>query len=565
MKTSLADGFYAVFDLGSYAVKAILIERRAGKDRVAALETELIRPVSEFPGESEFREHLVQQLQLVAARLPMGEIRECLSVFNSRELQVKLVELPSQVQPEKLESVLSWEAKKLLSPTYRNEPFMFGWRILRESPPSAILAVIPQVILQKHDELFTAAGIHLMGAYAEVFGSLALKEGSANLGLPALSLLNLGHSGTHLQIFAAGELKFYRFIPSGAGEFSQPALPGEMEGFAQKIRFSFDYFRAVSKLGHIDELLLFGGGATRPEFFSFARDYFSPGKVDTLDVSNAIDISPILPQMSEAPGPGPRHVKLLPFLPALGAFRAHADPAANAANLQARLHELAWEARMARLTALLPLWLGIAGALIVVVALLFWRVSLADQYEQVRQKAGITANDLLTTRVRLTRLNQVRVPQVKLSPRDQGALQPFLRSRRSADEILFLAERKRPAGVRLTRVRIQSSSQSEEDLLKEEEATPDHSQGAAPGGEEAGMPVPPPATPGGLDPAQDQETVDDPGGDVLAILGWSKGYEGLAAFAEGLVQARVLRRVRQIRLVPKGSGEQRFLLKGDLP
>ncbi|RCK80218.1 MAG: hypothetical protein OZSIB_3400 [Candidatus Ozemobacter sibiricus] len=564
MKTSLADGFYAVFDVGSYAVKAILIERRSGKDRVVALESELVQPLGEFPGEAEFREHLVQQLKLVAARLPMGEIRECLSVFNSRELQAKLVEPPSQVPPDKLPSVLAWEAKKLLSPTYRNEPFMFGWRLLRESPPSAILAVIPQAILQRHDDLYTAAGIHLTGTYAEVFGSLALKEGSANLGLPALSLINLGHAGTHLQIFASGELKFYRFIPSGAGDFSQPALPGEMEGFAQKIRFSFDYFRAVSKLGHIDELRLYGGGATRPEFFSFARDYFAPGKVDTLDVSNAIDISPILPQMAEPPGPGPRHVKLLPFLPALGVFRAHADPAAPAANLQARLHELAWEARMARLTALLPLWLGLSGAMVVTIVLLFWRISLADQLDQVRQKANITANDLISTRVRLTRLHQARVPEVKLSPRDQSALQPFLRPQRSADEILFLAERKRPPGLRLTRILIQSRSQNEDEIAEEEEAAPDQSQGAPADGDEAGQPAPPPP-PSGPSQAQEQETIDDPGGEFLTIHGWTRGYEGLAAFAEGLVQARVLRRIRQLRLVPKGSGDQRFILKGELP
>lgn len=566
MKTILADGLYAAFDLGAHSAKAALIDRRGGKDRLAAVEQEPLKPVSEFPGEAEYREHLVQQLKVLAERLPMGEIRECVAVLNSRELQVKLVEPPAQVQPDKIEGVLQWEAKKLLSPTYRNEPFLHAWRMIRENPPVAALAVIPQSVLQRHSDLYEAAGIRLAGAYAEVFGAMGLKAGSVSLGLPSLSLINLGHAGTHLQIFAAGELKFYRFIPTGLAEFSNPPLPGEMDGFSQKIRFSFDYFRAVSKLGHIDELLFLGGGATRPEYFAFARDYFAPGKIDTLDVSKSIDISPILPEMAAPSGPGPRHVKLLPFLPALGAFWAHADPQGPSANLQGRLNEKAWQARMSRLSVAMPLWIGLVGSVILLVALLFWRLSLADQVEQARQKASIAANNLTTLQVKVARLNKARVPEVRLASRDQAALQEFLRDHRTADEVLFLIERQRPEGISVSRIQIQTKAQAEEEIQEEEPAPePAGGQDAASPGSEGGEPSPVPIPTIGGSPEQDSEMVEEIGGDVLVIHGRATGYQALSTFAERLVQARVMRRVRVVRLLPKTAGEARFLLKGDLP
>lgn len=566
MKKTLADGFYAAFDLGAHSVKAVLIERREGKERLAAIEEELLKPLTEFPGENEFREHQIQQVKQLSERLPLRELRECVAVLNHRELQVKVVEPPSQVQPDKLPEVLQWEGKKLLSPNYRTEPFLFSYRILRDSPPVALVAVIPQSILARYHEFFAAAGIELTGAYAEVFGCLALKEGSENTGMPALSIINLGHTGTHLQIFSAGELKFYRYIPSGCAEFSHPPLPAELEVFSQKIRFSFDYFRAVTKLGHIDELLFMGGGGALPEYMAFARDYFAPGKIGSLDISRKIDISPVLPQVTELHGPIIKHARLMPFLPALGAYWTHRDAGAEDCNLLGRFQNQLWKERMERISHTLPLWIGVAGGVILSVILTLWRISLTDQYAQLRDRTTTTTRDLTTMRVKISKLHAARTPEIRLAPRDKSALQPLLHDQFAADEVLYLIDQTKPAGVRLQKVLVQSQAQAENEM-PEEEAQPEPAAGpgdpTAPDGAPPDSPPPPamPAVPG----PEESEAIEDLGGEILVLQGTATGYEPLAAFAEGLTKAKVLRRYRIIKAATKGSQEMRFILKGELP
>jgi len=605
MKNTLADGFYAAFDLGSHSVKVVLVDCRNGKEHLAAIEEELLKPPADFPGENEFRDHQIQRVKQLIERLPLHDIREWVAVLNSRELQVKLVELPSQVQPEKLPEVLRWEAKKLLSPTYRNEPFLVAHRILRESPPAAIVAVIPQSILARVHEFFLAAGIELSGAYADVFGCLSLKEGIETTGMPALSIINLGHTGTHLQIFSAGELKFYRFIPSGCSEFSNPPISSELDTFSQKIRFSFDYFRAVTKLGHIDELLFMGGGAALPEYISFAREYFAPGKIDALDVSQKIDISPVLPQVNELPGPTIRHARLMPFLPALGAYWAHRDPGADDCNLLGRYQSLLWKERMNKFSNTLPIWVAIAGLLILAVSLGLWRISMLDQLEQSSQKASIASNDLTTTQVKITKLQKARIPEILLSSRDKSAISELLRDRLGSDEVLFLIDQKKTDGVKLHRIQIQAKSQADDETPEEEteagsleseigsrmsgssdpspapapgpgpdsasDPDPDPDPGPGPNSQvepaprASAMPSPTPMPSGAGNPGSAMtQNIEDLGGEMLVLKGTATGYEPLASFAEDLVKVRVIRRYRIIEALGKRS-ELRFILKGEMP
>ncbi|EKD84282.1 MAG: hypothetical protein ACD_39C00136G0008, partial [uncultured bacterium] len=294
MKNTNNKGLYAAFDIGTVSIKAAIIEVTDSGKRIATIEEEALKLPADFPGEEEHRQHVIESLKSLASRLPMKECRHVSALYSNRELQVKIIELPSQVQIEQIDKILNWEAKKLLSPNFREEPYAFAYKVVRKSPYMVALAVIPQRLLERFADLFEVAGINLDSAYGEVFAADALKEIVDISGLPAMSIVNFGHSGTHLQIFAAGELRFYRFIPSGMSEMTVPPTDNELEMFAQKIRFSFDYFRAISKLNQIDSLFFMGGGAALQGALPFARTYFNPSRVNIVDTSSGIDISPIL-------------------------------------------------------------------------------------------------------------------------------------------------------------------------------------------------------------------------------------------------------------------------------
>ncbi|HEY9069277.1 MAG TPA: hypothetical protein VIV61_03415, partial [Candidatus Ozemobacteraceae bacterium] len=282
MKRQRPDGLYTAFDLGSFAVKAVVVERLQGRDRLTLIEEESLRPSSEFATEADYRDHLVQAIRTLSARLPVKESAEIAALFNSREMQVKIAELPAQIQHDQIEGVLRFEARKLLSPNFRQEPFIMGYRILRDSPPTALVTCIPQSLLTRFTDLFDAAGIPLTGVYGEVFATYALRETQDIGAVPTLAFANVGHASTYLTIFAAGELKFYRHIPAGTSEIPEMAESQDLDVYFQKIRFSFDYFKAVSKLGQIDEIRFIGGGPGRGEFLGHAREYFAPTRTGPL-------------------------------------------------------------------------------------------------------------------------------------------------------------------------------------------------------------------------------------------------------------------------------------------
>lgn len=560
MKKKSQNGLYVAFDIGTVSIKAAVIEVSEKGRRLATIEEELLKPLSAYPGEDEYRLQLTEALKNLASRLPMQQCQSVSALYANREMQVKIIELPGQVMPEQLDKLLNWEAKKLLSPTFREEPYSFAYKVLRKNPYTIALAVIPQRLLERFSELFTNAGIELDGAFGELFSAHSLKEIVDISGLPAMSIVNFGHSGTHLQIFSAGEMKFYRFIPSGMSEMSDPPKENELEMYSQKIRFSFDYFRAVSKLTQIDNLYFMGGGAAQPGVLPFERNYFNPTRVNIVDISSGIDISPILPELTNNQPAEDRQRRLLPYIPAVGACLASLSEDANTMSLTARLRDKKREERLARLAGMLPVWLGIGGLIVVVFALLLLKNNMQAELAQINSQLDFARMNTEAAKLKLSKHKAVADTGVKLSPPAKKALAPVLNSRMAVAESLFHVFSLKPEGLAIEEILVRSALEAESISLP---GLDNESPAAAGESEEA----PKSNFTSGLSEASGDEQQFREGlrGEVLIIRGSVTDNEILGSYLEGLTRKKAIIRCKSIssRKAP-GDGIE-FLLKGELP
>jgi Tfp pilus assembly PilM family ATPase len=563
MKNKRQNGLYVAFDIGTVSIKAVVIDSNDSSQRLAAIEEEALKPASAFPGEDEHRSQIVSALKNIASRLPIKDCRSVSALFANRELQVKIIELPSQVQSDQIEKVLGWEAKKLLSPNYREEPYAFSYRVIRQNPFSVALAVIPQRLLEKFIELFELAGIKLDGTFGEVFAAQSLKDIIDISGLPALSIVNLGQTGTHLQIFSAGELKFYRFIPSGLSEMSTPPKDSELEMYSQKIRFSFDYFRAVSKLSQIDCLFFMGGGAAQPGILPFERNYFNPTRVNIVDISSGIDISPMLPDLGDNAPAEEKQRRLLPFIPAVGSALATLSPEGEKMNLSAQLKNRQREKRLQELSKQLPLWLGILGCIASVLILFSMKGQQNLELKEISEQLERTRVNTEAARMKIAKYKSAADIGIKLSLPAKKALEPILKSRMSIAHALKIISDSKPEGLRLDEILVRTAAESEGISLENQqnETVTEPTESGEPAQEAQA----------GFTSLMDSASTDAEAlregliGKILVIRGLAQNHEELGKFSEELVAKKLIIRFKNIISRKNNRAELEFLLKGEMP
>jgi Tfp pilus assembly PilM family ATPase len=568
MKLTLPDGLYAAFDLGSHAVKAILLEKTEGKLRLTGVESETLKSQNDFPGESEFRTHQFETLRDLAAKLPLRQCRECFALYNSRETQVKIVDLPREILPDQVSGVLFWEAKKLLSPAMKTEPFLFAYRRVQDSPPAYAVAVIPTSRVQRLLELYEQAGVTVSGLYSEVFTVSALKACLPASGFPAYSLINIGFYNTYINIFAGGNLKFFRHIPSGLSEFSEVSDPREFEVFSQKIRFSFDYFRAVSKLPQIDDISLMGGGATHKEFLTFSRDYFQPSKVTPLDLSSLADVSPVLAKF------GGETSRLLPFLPAITCFFAHNDPQAEPANFAAGYRKILEAERYKRWSEFLPLVFGFIGVLIIAGVVYGLHATADAEKVRVQKAVSIAEQDVGAARIKVTRLQSSTV-RFAMSEPEKRFLKDLLRPRPSPDAILFKVVTSLPEGVTLKSLHLGPAVDDDQTFAEEAQALPvDEAPPKAPADNETTVPGAPQAESEPRETEIPATTNDEQTSALnaanlsektLVLKGTAETYDHLLIFVEKLKAAGAIKRYQMLQSARKPGEPVRFAVMGELP
>ncbi|MBF0498534.1 MAG: hypothetical protein HQM09_00240 [Candidatus Riflebacteria bacterium] len=575
MKPDLPDGLHIAFDLGVYALKAVVVERTGGRDRITAIEEETLHPPGDFPGENEYRENQTAILKRLSDRLPVKTARSIMATFNSRELQFKIVELPQQVADSQLENVLSWEAKKMLSPTFRSEPCLYAYRPLRSGGTQFALSVVPLSHLRRFIEIFEAADLRLDGIYPESLTGLAVRDCLPNAALPALSLINVGHLTTHIHIFSGGDLKFYRHIPSGMGEVPDPAQPGEMEVYTQKIRFSFDYFRAVTKLGGIDEIQFLGGGICRPGFMAYSRDYFAPGRTLNLDLSSRFDITPVINHQ------GSDGLGLAPFLPAMTAFLAHLEASSKvlfaSTNLRGRLRFMEDQERWTNLARTLPRVFAVTGLIVMALIFLWWRGEI--DRDRLVFKDRLATAEMKNASLR-TKLTQRRSQEAVLKLHERKALAPLLRDRLSAGEIMLDVILSKPESISLRDFEIlpagvEPSEETDETSDGKVSSDSENPLGVALNPEGAIPFIPSSQNIGNSrtfsgigtgDSGNESrgDPIDNLGGEILFLRGTAGDEPTFLAFVDTLRTKDVIMKYRRIT-ARKDGGKLRFSLEGELP
>lgn len=470
MKKKTASGLYASIDIGSTSVKAVVVEVTDKNKRLLKAESEPLNAANSFSSEEEYNIHVSDAIAKLAKSLQLDKCKKISSLYYNRELQVKLIDLPNQVTVDQLDSVLVWEAKKLLSSHYKDKEFAFSYSVIKENPITVALAVIPQILLESHLYLYERAGIKLQAVYSDVFTADALRPIVDFAGLPALSIVNFGNTGSHLQIFSTGKLKFYRYIPTGTAEMSDPPTEGELEMYSQKIRFSFDYFRAVSKLSQVDTMYFMGGGSQFKEVIPFAQNYFAPTKVYPLDISSAIDISPVISSaMNENTTAKDSSEAILKYIPAIGACLTDLSDKAEHANLMTQLNFAENERKKEKLAQSLPIFFGIAAVIISALILGFIYYEKSGILQELEQQVSIVKSEKEANAIKLTSCKPQEIQHnMQLCPNSQKAVEPILQSKRALHTLFSMIMRLREPGMKITDILIRNRQEADQIALKAE-------------------------------------------------------------------------------------------------
>ena len=305
---------------------------------------------------------------------------------------------------------------------------------------------------------------------SDVFTADALRPIVDFAGLPALSIVNFGNTGSHLQIFSTGKLKFYRYIPTGTAEMSDPPTEGELEMYSQKIRFSFDYFRAVSKLSQVDTMYFMGGGSQFKEVIPFAQNYFAPTKVYPLDISSAIDISPVISSaMNENTTAKDSSEAILKYIPAIGACLTDLSDKAEHANLMTQLNFAENERKKEKLAQSLPIFFGIAAVIISALILGFIYYEKSGILQELEQQVSIVKSEKEANAIKLTSCKPQEIQHnMQLCPNSQKAVEPILQSKRALHTLFSMIMRLREPGMKITDILIRNRQEADQIALKAE-------------------------------------------------------------------------------------------------
>ena len=471
MNKKLTPGLYGTIDIGTKSVKAIVVEFDSkGNKRLLNTASVELAPFDTFVNEEEYNQQITEAISNLAKNLDLQKCRKIISLFYNRDLQVKLLDLPSSVKSDQLDQVLPWEAKKLLSPHYKEEPFTYSYCITRGNPLSIALAVVPLPLLNAHLKHFENTGIKPDSVYTDVFSTLALQPIVDIAGLPALSIVNFGHTGTHLNIFSAGKLKFYRYIPTGTSELTNPPRENELEMFSQKIRFSFDYFRAVSKLNQVDALFFMGGGSAIPEVLNYEQSYFSPTKINSVDVSSEIDISPVLSvNINDNLNPE-NNISLLPFVPAIGGCLADFREDSESMDLLTLIKKEEKEKNLEKIADTIPVILGI-------IAFLITSAFIYHSYTEKNAELGNLTIEVENINKRLKECKDIleeknnteKVNPIRLSKNSLEIVKPIIVNKNSLSYLLKFINNIKPKSLEISEILIRNKQEAEQIHLKTKE------------------------------------------------------------------------------------------------
>ena len=568
MTKKLNPGLYATIDIGTKSVKAVVIEVNNKSKRLLNAESIELAAFDTFTNEEDYKKQITDSISKLVEKLDLTKCQKIISLFYNREFQVKLIDFPNTVKLEQLNQMLFWEAKKLLSSHYKEEEFSYSYCITRGNPLSVVLAVVPQTLLDAHLKLFENTGITPTSVYTDVFSSLALQPIIDIAGLPALSIVNFGHSGTHLNIFSTGKLKFYRFIPTGTAEMSNPPRESELEVYSQKIRFSFDYFRAVSKLTQVDALFFMGGGSAIQNVLNFEQNYFAPTKINALDISSEIDISPIISVSFNEEVNTENSLKLLPFVPAIGGCLADFRDDSDNLDLLTLLKNKEKEKRLAKLAQTIPLFVGIIALLVGLAFTYFLYTNKKEKLDNLTIERNSIQSQIGINDTKISSLSSQKSKyRIKLNPQSMKLLNPIISNKYQLSNLFIRAMTVRPKDMKLDNILIRNKSEAEQITLKAEDK--DDNLNAGMEQEKTSPYLSQFST-----EINEEQIKEDISGNIAIIHGYAETQEQVSRFSESLstvstdnigrVIPNVLKRYISINMRKTRDRRIEFLLKGEL-
>lgn len=468
MSKKLTNGLYSTIDIGTSSIKAIVIEVNGKDKRLLKAQSVDLAARDTFTNDEEYDQQITDAIAKLAKDLNLSKCQKVISLFYNRDLQVKLLDLPNSVKIDQLNQMLSWEAKKLLSSHYKEEEFAYSYCITRENPVSLVLAVTPMSLLNAHLKLFENTGIKPDSVYTDVFASLALQPIIDIAGLPALSIVDFGYSGTHLNIFSAGKLRFYRYIPTGTSEMGNPPTENELEMYSQKIRFSFDYFRAVSKLSQVDALFFMGGGSTMPDIMKYEQNYFAPTKINLLDVSSALDISPVMSEnLNEPSTTNAGSSQLLAYVPAIGSCLADFRDDSETMDLLTLIKQQEKEKKLEKLANTLPILLGIIAFIIAGGILYFLHTENKNKLAKAKIDLDEVKQELVTYQEKIkAKTASEQNTQIKLSKDSLEIVKPIIANKNSVKNLFQVINKSKTKNIQISEILIRNLQEAEQINLK---------------------------------------------------------------------------------------------------
>ena len=567
MTKRLNPGLYAAIDVGTKSVKAVVIEVNDKTKRLLNAESIELSAFDLFTNEQDFNKQITDSISKLVEKLELKKCQKIISLFYNREFQVKLIDFPNTVKIEQLNSMLFWEAKKLLSSHYKEEEFTYSYCITKRNPLSVVLAVVPQTLLNAHMKLFENTGITPESVYTDVFASLALQPIIDIAGLPALSIVNFGHSGTHLNIFSAGKLKFYRFIPTGTSEMTNPPRESELEVYSQKIRFSFDYFRAVSKLTQIDALFFMGGGSAIQNVLNYEQSYFAPTKINSLDISSEIDISPIISENLNEETNTENSLKLLAFTPAIGGCLADFREDSEDLDLLTLIKNKEKGKRLAKLAQTLPALVGIIALLIGLSSIYFLYTNKKEKLDNLSIEKSSIDSQIEMNNAKIDSLSSQKSKyNLKLCPESMKLIKPIAASKYKISNLFIRTMSLRPKEMKIDDILIRNKNEAEQINLKSENN--DNNS------ENLELDKTSPYISLLSSEINEDQIKEDISGNIAIIHGYADSPEQISKFSESLNSdytdrndrtiPKVLKRYISINMRKTRNRRIEFLLKGEL-
>lgn len=587
----MKDGYYIIYDIGTYSAKSALIEVSNGQKKLTSIDYEILKQLKEFISENDYYLHIQEIIKVLSLRLPINEAQNIIAVLNHRDIQIKIIDLPESITKQNLQQTLYWEAKKLLNPTYKNESFIYGWEIIKEKPNlSLLLGVAPYALIERFEKIFSELGIFLHSVIPAPFCNTYYKKFLEFYHNPnsTISFIEIGHNSTIIQIYNNSELKFFRFIPSGASDFIDTLSRNEIENYTQKIRFSFDYFRASTKISNIETIMICGGGAKIKELFDFIREYFHPSTIDFTDFSRVLDTS-----LFENKSPldsflGYRYLDLLPYSTALAAFSKFEsinnykiDESLVNIDFIRSLRELELEDKINFLSKRVFLYTLLIGVFIISGIIYFWQSLLIHELEEIRNKTTVINNSIIAANLKLNQKSKLVMPYINFTPQEKSFLEPlFTRNiiNYQLDRLLYFIERKRPKGVKIFKINIKSKEQLEteigsdlSDILKflsnkNTALSSDNSESDT--NSELG-------TQSNSSQMQEQdefktfEKIETIGGDVIQIIGTAQDLTLIGSYVNNLQEVNVISNIRSMNykaypINNLNNPEKIFIIQGEL-